>query len=393
MLGRTFLTPLLAAFARRAGDRRPCPPRGPFGPRLSATVRRTLTGIALGLALAVLAVHATRNPWIPDEDALRAGELMTRGLKELGRMRLEIGEPIDPALDPAGSGLIGVEYSDITTSLGDLVAKQTSLNPAFAGLVVRWLKEAEVHAGDRIAVTFSGSFPALDLAVLCAIETLRLDAQVISSVGASMYGANIYGFTWLDMEKRLADAGIIHTRSRWASLGGIADTHGGLFETGIAEGEAAISRTGTPYLREGTPATVERDALRRMELYFEAGPPRAYVNVGGNVTAIGWINEAHVLEGGLQRRIPPTDAPKRGLLHRMSEKGVPVIHMLNIERLAAANHLPIAPRVLAYDIDFRAAHRSHLLRLLGLLALWFVVAAVMGTCAARDSGAFDPGRR
>lgn len=388
-----FVTLLLAAFARRGGDRRPCRPRGPFGPCLSATMRRTLIGLALGLSLAVLAVHATRNPWNPDDDALRAGELMTRGLKELGRMRLEIGEPIDPTLDPAGSGLIGVEYSDITTSLGDLVAKQTSLNPAFAGLVVRWLKEAEVHAGDRIAVTFSGSFPALNLAVLCAIETLRLDARVISSVGASMYGANIYGFTWLDMEKRLVDAGIVHTRSRWASLGGIADTHGGVFETGIAEGEAAIARTGTPYLREGTPATVERDALRRMDLYFEDGSPGAYVNVGGNVTAIGWINETHALEGGLARHLAPTDAPKRGLLHRMSEKGVPVIHMLNIERLAAANHLPIAPRVLVYDIDFRAAQRSHLLRLLGLLAFWFAFAAVSGSFAARDTGAFEPRRR
>ncbi len=359
------------AWARAFRARR----RAPIAP---ARRLRLLTALALVATLGVGLVHVVRGPWIPDEDALRAGRLMLDGIRELGRMRHEIGEPIDPILDPSGSGLIGIDYSDITTSLGDLPAKQTSLSPSFAGLVVKWLKEAGVRPGDRIAVTFSGSFPALNLAVLCAAETMRLDPYVISSVGASMYGANIYGFTWLDMEKRLADAGILHLRSRWASLGGIMDTHGGVFETGIAEGEAAIARTGTPYLREGTPATVERDALRRMDLYFAGGRPAAFVNVGGNVTAIGWINETHLLGNGLLRRFPASDAPKRGLLFRMHERGVPVIHLLNIERLAAANDLPIAPRSLEAQTDFEAVRRRQSQRLLLLLLAWGA-AAVTGT--------------
>ncbi|NLH80529.1 MAG: poly-gamma-glutamate system protein [Phyllobacteriaceae bacterium] len=355
------------AFRRRS--------RAPTAP---ARHLRFLTVLAVAAAVGVASVHFVRGPWVPDEDARRAGRLMLEGLRELGRMRREIGVPIDASLDPSGSGLIGVDYSDITTSLGDLAAKQTSLSPAFAGLVVKWLKEAGVRPGDRIAVTFSGSFPALNLAVLGAAEAMRLDAYVISSVGASMYGANIYGFTWLDMEKRLFDAGILHIRSRWASLGGIMDTHGGVFETGIVEGEAAIARTATPYLREGTPATVEHDALRRMDLYFEGGRPAAYVNVGGNVTAIGWINETHLLDNGLLRSFPSTDAPKRGLLFRMHERGVPVVHLLNIERLAAANDLPIAPRTLELQTDFAAARELHQRRLLLLLSAWLAT-AVVGT--------------
>ena len=151
-----------------------------------------------------------------------------------------------------------------------------------------------------------------------------------------------------------------------------------MFETGIVEGEAAIARTGTPYLREGTPATVERDALRRMDLYFADGRPAAYVNVGGNVTAIGWINETHLLDNGLLRRFPATDAPKRGLLFRMHERGVPVIHLLNIERLAAANDLPIAPRTLDVGTDFEAVRRRQSQRLLLLLLAWGTT-AVLGT--------------
>lgn len=343
------------------------------------TVPRSRLHILLVLALmAVLGVgisYVNRSPWLPDQDARKASRLMYDCLQELGRMRLENGEPVDPELDPSGSGLIGINYSDITSSLGDLRAKQTSLNPSFAGLMVKWLKEAGVKPHDRIAVTFSGSFPALNLAVLSASEVMDLRPLIISSVGASMYGANIYGYTWLDMEKRLNDMGLLHNRSRYASLGGIMDTHGGVFETGIEEGEAAITRSGVEYLHEGTPKTVERDALRRMELYFAQGRPAAYINVGGNVTAIGWVNETHLLGNGLLQHFPSCDRPQRGLLFRMHEQGVPVIHLLNIERLAAANHLPVAPDVLSPEADFSSARLNHLKWLAALLVSWFVLAA------------------
>lgn len=348
----------------------------PYAVKVPRGRLRVLLALAFVAVLGVGISYVNRGPWLPDQDAKRASRLMYDSIRELGRMRLETGESVDPALDPSGSGLIGVDYSDITTSLGDLGAKQTSLNPSFAGLMVKWLKEAGVKPQDRIAVTFSGSFPALNLAVLSASEVMDLRPLIISSVGASMYGANIYGFTWLDMEKRLNDAGLLHRRSRYASLGGIVDTHGGLFETGIEEGEAAIARTGVEYLREGTPKTVERDVLRRMELYFAEGRPKVFVNVGGNVTAIGWVNETHLLGNGLLQHFPSCDSPQRGLLFRMHEQGVPVIHLLNIERLAAANHLPVAPDVIGYEADFSSARLHHLKWLAGLLALWFVLAAV-----------------
>ena len=211
----------------------------PYTEALPAIKARALLVLFVLGALGVGLFFLTRSPWIPDAEEQRASQLMYQGLQVLHEMRLETEELIDPAFDPAGSGLIGIEYSDITTSLGDLRAKQTSLNPTFAGLVVKWLREAGVRRGDRIAVTFSGSFPALNLAVLCASEVMGLDSFVISSIGASIYGANIYGFTWLDMENRLNQAGLLHRRSRYASLGGITDIEGGAFETGIVEGEDA----------------------------------------------------------------------------------------------------------------------------------------------------------
>lgn len=110
--------------------------------------------------------------------------------------------------------------------------------------------------------------------------------------------------------------------------------------------------------------------LRRLDLCFADGPPAAYVNVGGNVTALGWINETHLLDNGLVRRFPATSAPKRGLLFRMHERGVPVVHLLDIERLAAAHDLPIAPDRLELLADFEGARRRQLERLLLLLSAW-----------------------
>ncbi|WP_316862200.1 poly-gamma-glutamate system protein [uncultured Cohaesibacter sp.] len=331
-----------------------------------ATIASLLTGL----------FYVARSPWIPNETERQASQLMFQGLTILHAMRLENGEPINPEFDPAGTGLIGVEYSDITTSLGDLQAKQTSLNPSFAGLVVKWLEEAGVKSGDKIAVTLSGSFPALNMAVLCASEAMGLKPMIISSVGSSIYGANIYGFTWLDMEKRLNDEGLLHIRSTYASLGGIMDTHGGLFETGITEGEDAIKRNNVSYLHEGTFKMVEHDVERRMRLYFEEERPTAFVNVGGNVAAIGWINETHLLGNGLLRWFPPCDNPKRGLLFRMHEENVPVIHLLNVTRLAAANYLPVAPHEIQPSLDFTKARRHHIVGLLGLLIFWFLFASL-----------------
>ena len=54
--------------------------------------------------------------------------------------------------------------------------------------------------GDPVAVSFSGSFPALNIAVYAAIRTLNLKPTIISSVSGSQWGANDPAFLWIDME-------------------------------------------------------------------------------------------------------------------------------------------------------------------------------------------------
>ena len=333
--------------------------------------------LTLTISLLVFSLHAAREQTLPDAQAWEAMRLMQRATRELKEMRLELGAEIDPALDPARSGLIGLDYSDLTTSLGDLRAKQTSLQPQFAALIVIWLQQAGVGPGDKIALCLTGSFPALNLAALCACAVMDLRPLIVSSVGASTYGANIPDFTWLDMETRLYKAGLLPWLTRYASLGGIVDTGGGIDETGIALGEAAIARHGAVYLREGDHRTAIRDVERRMDIYFQDGRPAAFINVGGNITAFGWISEATLLENGLLARVPSVSSPQRGLIFRMFEAGVPVIHLLNIERLAAANHLPVAPSSLEPALDWSKAKQRHLAALAALLLVWFALAGLL----------------
>jgi poly-gamma-glutamate system protein len=280
-------------------------------------------------------------------------------------------------LDPAESGLIGLDFSDLTSTLGDLGAKQTSLNPYFAALVVMWLKEAGVVPGDRLAISLSGSFPALNIAVLSAAQVMGLKPLIISSVGASSFGANIPGLTWPDMERFLFAQGLIPWRSQYASLGGIIETDGGLDGTGIEVAREAIAKHGAIYLQENGAVNLEEDLARRQKLYFAEGPPKAYLNVGGGITALGWTPEAALLGEGLLRRVPGGSSPKRGLIFKMYAAGIPVIHLLNIERLAARYHLPQRPTSLALDPQPLNAANNHAFHLGSLLLAWLLLGSLL----------------
>ena len=82
-------------------------------------------------------------------------------------------------------GIIGVEFNEITTTLGALESKRTSANPNFAAVLVDLLLEADLEEGDKVAMNLSSSFPALNIASIVACETLDLEPVIISSIGSS----------------------------------------------------------------------------------------------------------------------------------------------------------------------------------------------------------------
>ena len=212
------------------------------------------------------------------------------------RLRRDLA--IDPQFDPMRCGLIGEPMSLVTTRPGELRAKQTSCNPNFAAAIVELLDQAGVRPGDTVAIGWSGSFPAMNLAVCAAVETMELRPIVLASATSSQYGANHPDFFWLDMESSLRQRGLLSLRSSAVSLGGAADRGLGLSPEAIECIEAAIARNEIPLMRS---ETREEAVQQRMDRFAElAGDQeiKAYINVGGGVASTGGEAARHLYRAG-----------------------------------------------------------------------------------------------
>jgi poly-gamma-glutamate system protein len=277
-----------------------------------------------------------------DRDAAR---LMARGLASIRRHRLERGLAIDRTLDPNDTGLVGAEFTPLTTSLGDVTAKRTAANPAFAAAVTRYFVDAGVVKGDTVAIGASGSFPALILATLCAARALELEPLAVYSIGSSMYGANLPGFTFAEMLDGLRADGILPYRFIAVAPGGDRDSGKGvLFDD---EGTTLLDearRTGLPMVGGGDLAGGIRRRLDVFDAAAAGRPIRCFVNIGGASVNYGATEASLRLPPGLVRHLTPIPQdPTRGLVYEFAARGVPVIHLLYVRGLAEANHLPYDP--------------------------------------------------
>jgi poly-gamma-glutamate system protein len=279
-------------------------------------------------------------------EMLAASRLMARATRAVKDCRVAAGIPIDPAADLNGTGLIGLERSPITTSLGSLEAKRTSANPDFAGLVVSLLHEAGVRRGDAVAVGASSSFPAFIIAALSAAEAMGVEPVVISSLGSSEWGANVPGFNWADMEDCLRAAGVLDVRPVARAMGGDEDVGRDMDPSGRDLLGSRLRAGGVPLIDE---PGLETNVARRMELYRRGAGPRplkAFVNIGGSWANIGANAEVLKLRPGLASDVFVPPPAERGVLQAMAAAGVPVIHLLNVKGLCERYGLPWDPRPL-----------------------------------------------
>ena len=305
-------------------------------------MKRNLT---LLLALAILAANwlaleATRTevPAADFQEKLEASALSQRCMDYIREQKADLGIAVDGAADINGTGMIGQSYSAITTTLGSLEAKRTSINPNMAAAVVDMLHELGVERGDRVAVNCSGSFPAMNISVLCAIQTLGLEPVMMASFGSSTHGANDPAFTYLDMEYALWDAGLLEHRSDWFSVGGMED----------------LGKEMDPQVREQVTARLEGlgyrlfyeeellENIRRRYALYNQEEVVCFINVGGNDVSFGDSNVIVHADGGILTKLSENDH-STGLVQLFLRDGVPVNHLLNIKSLAAQYGLPFDP--------------------------------------------------
>ena len=234
-----------------------------------------------------------------------------------------------------GGRLIGEEYTPITTTLGAYEAKVLSANPEFAAVAVDLLCSGGIKRGDAVALNMSSSFPALNIAVIAAVDALGCKPIIISSVGASTWGANRPDFTWLDMEGELVAKGVWPWRSSAAGIGGGSDQGYGLSPEGIEQITTAIQRNGSKTVG-GT--TLSEAIERRLSLYKQENQghlPKVLVNVGGSHVIFGERGHDAFLREGLTVGYHPSLAMSDGLAAEFTKSNRPVVHFINIQRLAA----------------------------------------------------------
>jgi len=232
--------------------------------------------------------------------------------------------------DPFNCGLIGREWSMLTTTLGSLEAKRTACDPAWAVRFARWYREAGLQAGDTVAIYSSASFPALLLSSQAAAESLGLDTLIIVSLGASTWGANHPDAPWPVLAKELRRGGFLAKKADYYTLGGGSENGEGLATEALELMEQSAHAAGVELLRTNDLQSMI-DAKSRLLLSRGA---RLLVSIGGSQANLGDDPEVLELQPGMLA--PGLEASAgNGVIARALDAGLPVLHLLNIRELAA----------------------------------------------------------
>ena len=296
--------------------------------------------LAAGTILIYVTGSRVRLPYADEmEEASRLHVKVAQVIKE---ERLARGYPLVPE-DTLQIGLLGEEFTPITTSVGNLAAKRTSQLPDMAALCVRLLHEAGVKRGDRIGACFSASFPGADLALLCAADVMGLEVICSATIGASNYGATLPGYVLPEIIKTAVDAGLLSTMPQMISMGGDGDRGGNMVGYALEETEE-IEAMKERLAEEGFTLlefdSYEDDIRYRME---QMGSIAAFINVGGNILGIGDGEAVLSFGQGLLEAFHPVLNEKSGLVEHYLNLDVPVIHILNLKQLCAETGVPFDP--------------------------------------------------
>jgi poly-gamma-glutamate system protein len=244
--------------------------------------------------------------------------------------------------DLNSTGLIGPEFTELTSTPGSVDAKRTTLNPNFAAAIIRYFHEAGLKKGDAVAIGTSGSFPGFVIATTIAAKEMGLKAKVIASCGSSMHGATRPEFNIFDILFSLKDNGFADFDLLAVSAGGPNDQGGGVMEGFLYEDTAGLSKqlcieasqkSGAEFIYYDS---LQDSIMRRLALFGD--DVKLFVNVGGAAPNEGISSYTLNFPQGLVIKAPPIpNIINRGLCYEYAAQGIPVLNLLNVKLLAAQN--------------------------------------------------------
>ena len=268
--------------------------------------------------------------------------------------------------------LIGNDFTLTTTTLGSLNAKEIATNPDFSALMVRLIKEANVKDNETVGVITSGSFPSLAISTLAALQTLKINIVLMSSLGASSYGANQEGASWIDMETWLIEKGNLQYKSEIISRGAENDIGFGLTDEGIYLLDEAANRNKKTFF---LPNNLSHSINKRVEI-FTSKNISLLINIGGNQAALGRCTHSVSIPNGLNASIELCNDKDRGVIQEMNSAGVPIINLLNIKELANKYGMDISPGI-SYSKSIKLFSETKNNKIISIIALIISVLSLL----------------
>ena len=309
-----------------------------FRPQIQKT--RVLLGLAiLTMGMVYWAVNSyERHPTYGYDLKKKAVDIMVNGIESLRSEFIAKGTNNGEDSISFGDFLIGPQHSIIQTTSGSLISKQSVLNPDFAAMIVEMLIELELDSSDHVAVSYTGSYPGANVALLSALEALRIQASIISSCGSSEYGATHPDLTWIEMENHLYSSGIISNKSGLASIGGGYDLGTQLQVRGKKVCESAIYNHKINLLNIGDP---EENINQRMQHYQNMTKDiTLFINVGGGIYTTGDSLKRKDTPAGIIYPGDISSAASGTVIERFLEQDIPVININHIHILTEWYDLP-----------------------------------------------------
>lgn len=287
------------------------------------------------LALVMTGLWYLAGPSVMSAEEEALWEKVRAAQSHIFQWRHDNGTGSTEADDPGQCGLIGVEWSAITTTLGDPGAKRTACDPAWAIQFSRWYSDLGLAPGDPVAIYSSSSFPGLLLSALAAAEAMDLEPLMIVSLGASTWGANHMEGPWPVIASELRRGGFVRHRADYYTLGGDAESGLDLAPEALSLLGAAAEQAGVEMI---TTANLQDMIGRKFEL-LERHQSKLLVSIGGSHANLG--DDPEVLRMPTGFVLPDEGLSAGNGVIGMALRGdIPVIHMLNIRSLSGLNGIP-----------------------------------------------------
>jgi len=309
------------------------------------SIRSTLVLSILGiLAIIILATVENTKSLQKQKfysEKIAASKLSSKMQKHVKNTFFANEISIDNINDPNDTGLVGPQFSPITSGRGDLPVKLSTMNPNFSAMIVHLITKAGLKEGDAVGVCFTGSYPGLNIATCAAIETLGLKPILIGSLASSSWGANDPELTWIEIHKSLFDAQLVSSMPVAASLGGGQDIGRTLSREGREILENKILSNNITYINEGS---LEGNIQKRMEIFTKENKLKLFINIGEGIASLGSDENAMRLGSGLKTNLKIKKLPHaRGVVYEMVRKKIPYINLSKISELMSKYGLPADP--------------------------------------------------